>query len=67
MGCCGWHWETADIKTVEEAEPTTDAAPKKHRSRWGAAPADATEAPKRSRWDQAPHQLPDDAPMVLSS
>jgi splicing factor 3B subunit 1 len=55
--------ETTDVK-MEEAEPTTDAAPKKRRSRWDAAPTDATEAPKRSRWDQTPHQLPNDAPMV---
>ena len=55
--------ETADIK-MEEAETTADDAPKKRRSRWDAAPADATEAPKRSRWDQTPHQLPNDVPMV---
>ena len=55
--------ETTDIK-MEEPETSVDAAPKKRRSRWDAAPTDATEAPKRSRWDQTPHQIPNDAPMV---
>ena len=55
--------EATDVK-MEEAEPVVDAALKKRRSRWDAAPTDATEAPKRSRWDQTPHQIPSDAPMV---
>ena len=55
--------EPADVK-MEEAEPPADAAPKKRRSRWDAAPTDSTEAPKRSRWDQTPHQIPSDTPMV---
>jgi len=55
--------EAADVK-MEEVEPTADVAPKKRRSRWDAAPTDATEAPKRSRWDQTPHQIPSDVPMV---
>ncbi|KAF9789452.1 hypothetical protein BJ322DRAFT_1042304 [Thelephora terrestris] len=56
--------ETTDVK-MEENEPPADAAPKKRRSRWDAAPmTDANDAPKRSRWDQTPHQIPNDTPMV---
>ena len=49
---------------MEETESTADAASKKCRSRWDAAPTDTTEAPKHSRWDQTPHQLPNDTSMV---
>ena len=46
-------------------EATEASAPKKHRSRWDATPANVVgETPKRSRWDQTPVASTVDLPMT---
>nr|GAT46774.1 predicted protein [Mycena chlorophos] len=49
-------WDAETPEDGKQAEATEESAPKKRRSRWDAAPADATSAEpiKRSRWDQTP-------------